>query len=133
MIFIKNKYHTWYFNIIKKAQLRSIPENDEVHHIVPRSLGGSNNSGEKNPMFGLFGQNNPSFGSKRNTEQKNNIRISKVLKNLDKYFLVMKYLENNITSVSDLSYQCGVSEYTVRQLKKGDHIACKLYKEKNAV
>lgn len=282
MIFIKNKYHAWYFNIIKKAQLRSIPEkNYEVHHIVPRSLGGSNNSdnlvhltlrehlivhllltkitsgehqtkmlysfnmmsnfkkyngrkyqfyrrwftethkkrmsgknhpnygkkqdqdtiekriantdknklksdlgkkgslhptfgkslsashkekisssstghkkpagfgkgiknsnygkkhpglnsGEKNSMFGLFGENNPNFGGKRTPEQKNNIRISKVLKNLDKYFLVIQYLENNITSLRELSEQCGVSEYTVRQLKKGNHIACQLYKEQNA-
>jgi hypothetical protein len=44
MIFIQNKYTKWYNSIISNAQTRSLPENTytEKHHIIPRSLGGSN-------------------------------------------------------------------------------------------
>jgi hypothetical protein len=44
MIFIDNKYTRWYFNIITKANARILPTEiyREVHHIVPKSLGGSN-------------------------------------------------------------------------------------------
>lgn len=44
MIFIKNKYSTWYFQIIENAKSRQIqPTKFEKHHITPRSLGGANN------------------------------------------------------------------------------------------
>lgn len=42
MIFINNKYTTIYFNIIKSAQLRNTVGYSEKHHIIPKSLGGSN-------------------------------------------------------------------------------------------
>jgi hypothetical protein len=44
MLFITNKYTTWYNNIIKQAQLRtqSTDVYTERHHIIPKSLGGSN-------------------------------------------------------------------------------------------
>ena len=43
MIFIDNKYTTWYYRIIEKAKLRVRPTDYiESHHIIPRSLGGSN-------------------------------------------------------------------------------------------
>jgi hypothetical protein len=44
MIFIANKYTRIYFSIIEKAKLRVLPKTEykETHHIVPRSLGGSN-------------------------------------------------------------------------------------------
>lgn len=42
MIFLKNKYSTWYFNIIKKAQHRTISGYVEKHHVFPKSLGGTN-------------------------------------------------------------------------------------------
>jgi len=44
MIFIANKYTRIYFSIIEKARLRVLPKTEykETHHIVPRSLGGSN-------------------------------------------------------------------------------------------
>ena len=41
--FLQNKYSTWYFNIIKNAQLRTIVEGYyEKHHIIPKCLGGTN-------------------------------------------------------------------------------------------
>jgi hypothetical protein len=40
---MKNKYKKWYDTIIKKAQNRVTEEYTELHHILPRSLGGSNN------------------------------------------------------------------------------------------
>lgn len=44
MIFIDNKYTTWYYNIVTKAQSRSIPNTyTEKHHIIPVSLGGTDN------------------------------------------------------------------------------------------
>lgn len=45
MIFITNKYTDWYFSIIKNAKSRiSEPTKHETHHIIPRSLGGTNES-----------------------------------------------------------------------------------------
>lgn len=43
-MYLINKYTTWYYNIITKAQKRvnQIGYN-EKHHIIPKSLGGSNN------------------------------------------------------------------------------------------
>lgn len=44
MIFIVNKYTRWYYNIITNAQARTLPKEiyTEKHHIIPKSLGGSN-------------------------------------------------------------------------------------------
>lgn len=40
-MFLQNKYHKWYFDIIKNAQERqSVEGYSEVHHIVPRCMGG---------------------------------------------------------------------------------------------
>jgi len=44
MIFIDNKYTRWYFSIINRANTRSILGYTEKHHIIPKSLGGSNNT-----------------------------------------------------------------------------------------
>jgi hypothetical protein len=42
MLFLQNKYTSWYFAIIDKAKER-IPEGySEKHHIIPRTLGGKN-------------------------------------------------------------------------------------------
>lgn len=40
--FLKNKYTKWYVNIISAAQSRDITGYTEKHHIIPKSLGGSN-------------------------------------------------------------------------------------------
>ena len=43
MIFIDNKYSQWYYNIINNAKVREITKKyTENHHIIPKSLGGSN-------------------------------------------------------------------------------------------
>lgn len=44
MIFINNKYTSWYYKIISNAQVRCLPDNTyiEKHHIIPKSLGGTN-------------------------------------------------------------------------------------------
>ena len=43
MIFIDNKYAHWYYSIITRALSRlALPNYTEKHHIVPKSLGGSN-------------------------------------------------------------------------------------------
>ena len=44
MIFINNKYTRWYYNIIDRAQTRLLNCYTERHHIIPKSLGGSNES-----------------------------------------------------------------------------------------
>ena len=43
MIFIQNKYTTWYYRIISNAQVRTLLEDTytEKHHIIPKSLGGN--------------------------------------------------------------------------------------------
>jgi hypothetical protein len=41
-MYLQNKYTTWYNNIIKNAQNRNIDGYTERHHIIPKSLGGSN-------------------------------------------------------------------------------------------
>ena len=42
-MYLQNKYSQWYYNIIGWAKSRVLPEETytETHHIVPRSLGGS--------------------------------------------------------------------------------------------
>lgn len=40
-MYLDNKYTTWYNSIIKNAQTRSITGYTENHHVIPRSLGGS--------------------------------------------------------------------------------------------
>jgi 5-methylcytosine-specific restriction endonuclease McrA len=41
-LFIDNKYTNWYYEIIHNAQNRITTGYIEKHHIIPRSLGGSN-------------------------------------------------------------------------------------------
>jgi len=42
-MYLFNKYTKWYYNIISKAQSRNdILDYTEKHHIIPKSLGGSN-------------------------------------------------------------------------------------------
>jgi len=41
-MYLPNKYTRWYYNIIHRAQERSISGYTEKHHIIPRSLGGIN-------------------------------------------------------------------------------------------
>lgn len=44
-MYLHNKYCLWYYTIIQQAQSRtSIPEVIEKHHIIPKSLGGTNDS-----------------------------------------------------------------------------------------
>jgi hypothetical protein len=44
MLFIDNKYTRWYYQIITTAQQRSLTGYTEEHHIIPKSLNGSNDS-----------------------------------------------------------------------------------------
>lgn len=41
-MYLQNKYTRWYFNIINTAKNRPITGYTEKHHIVPKSLGGTN-------------------------------------------------------------------------------------------
>lgn len=43
-MYLTNKYTRWYYNIIQQAQTRTITGYTEKHHIIPRSLGGTNHS-----------------------------------------------------------------------------------------
>lgn len=43
MLFIDNKYTIIYFKIINRAKNRSIAGYTEKHHIIPKSIGGTNN------------------------------------------------------------------------------------------
>ncbi len=42
-MYLTNKYTRWYYSIIQRAQTRTISGYTERHHIIPKSLGGSNN------------------------------------------------------------------------------------------
>lgn len=42
MIFINNKYTSWYYSIIHNAVNRTVNGYTERHHIIPKSLGGDN-------------------------------------------------------------------------------------------
>jgi len=42
MIFIDNKYTSWYYNIVNNAKSRTITGYTEKHHIIPKSCGGTN-------------------------------------------------------------------------------------------
>ena len=50
MIFIDNKYSRTYFRIINGARLRVLKGYTERHHVVPRSLGGSNDPDNLVPL-----------------------------------------------------------------------------------
>ena len=41
-MYLTNKYSKWYNNIIENAKSRHLTEGFERHHIIPKSLGGSN-------------------------------------------------------------------------------------------
>lgn len=41
-MYLQNKYTRWYYQIINNAKLRQSTGYTEKHHIIPRSLGGSN-------------------------------------------------------------------------------------------
>ncbi len=41
MLFIQNKYTIWYYKIIENAKSAKVEGYTEKHHIIPRSLGGS--------------------------------------------------------------------------------------------
>jgi hypothetical protein len=43
-MYLQNKYTRWYNNIISNAKLRKLSGYTETHHIIPVSLGGSNDS-----------------------------------------------------------------------------------------
>jgi hypothetical protein len=43
-MFIENKYSSWYFAIVKHYQNDPPIEQYEVHHIIPKSLGGNNDT-----------------------------------------------------------------------------------------
>jgi hypothetical protein len=43
-MFIKNKFFKYYYNIINRAKSREIDGYKEQHHIIPKSLGGSNSA-----------------------------------------------------------------------------------------
>lgn len=42
-MFILNKYYTWYYNIVNRAKIRVLSNDTyiEKHHIIPKSLGGT--------------------------------------------------------------------------------------------
>ena len=40
VMFINNKYKSWYDSIIQKAKVRNLSGYKEKHHILPRCLGG---------------------------------------------------------------------------------------------
>ena len=43
VMFINNKYKSWYDSIIQKAKVRNLSGYKEKHHILPRCLGGKDN------------------------------------------------------------------------------------------
>lgn len=45
-MYLQNKYTKCYYNIIERAKSRNLPKEiySERHHIIPRSIGGSNHS-----------------------------------------------------------------------------------------
>ena len=49
-IFINNKYKTWHDNIIAKAKNRTLEGYKEVHHIIPKSCGGTNDKSNLVPL-----------------------------------------------------------------------------------
>ena len=44
-MYLQNKYTRWYYNIIQRAQSRTLPADVyiEKHHIIPKSFGGKSN------------------------------------------------------------------------------------------
>jgi hypothetical protein len=42
MLFLQNKYTAWYQSIVDRAKTRTIDGYSEKHHIIPKTLGGTN-------------------------------------------------------------------------------------------
>lgn len=40
-MFLQNKYTIWYYSIIEKASMKNYTGYTEIHHIIPKSLGGA--------------------------------------------------------------------------------------------
>lgn len=77
-------------------------------------------TGCKNLMYGLLGESNPNYGSKRTTEQKYNIKISRIIKNIDVYISIVNRLKANET-VEQIHVDTGISYYVINQIKNGTH------------
>ena len=45
MLFTANKYTRWYYDIVDRAKTRVLDRYTEIHHIIPKSLGGNNKIG----------------------------------------------------------------------------------------
>lgn len=43
-MYLQNKYTRWYYSIVDRARSRQVTNYTEQHHIIPRSLGGTNNN-----------------------------------------------------------------------------------------
>jgi len=43
-VYLQNKYTRCYYNIVERAKARDLPDYVETHHIIPKSLGGSNSN-----------------------------------------------------------------------------------------
>ena len=46
-MFLQNKYTSWYYSIIYRASQRPITGYVENHHIIPKSIGGTNEKDNK--------------------------------------------------------------------------------------
>jgi NUMOD3 motif/HNH endonuclease len=54
-MYLQNKYTRWYYNIVRRAQSRTLPADVylEKHHIIPKSIGGDDT---KNNLVSLTGK-----------------------------------------------------------------------------
>ena len=78
-------------------------------------------TGNKNSMFNKFGKNNPNFGSKRTEEQKYNIKISKLQKNISVYIDIINKLLTG-ESVKDIILETGVGSNIIYEIRNGTHV-----------
>ena len=61
-MYLQNKYTRWYYNIIQRAQSRTLPADVyiEKHHIIPKSFGGKDTNksiGGKSNYYRWHGDN----------------------------------------------------------------------------
>lgn len=84
----KERYWQDFYNVLSKnglnlkltkcGELKMIPSEETRMKISKANKGQKGKTGKDNPMYGLLGENNPNFGSKRTEEQRKNMSIAQM-------------------------------------------------------
>jgi len=104
-IYLQNKYTKWYYSIVEKAQNRVIGGYTEKHHIIPKSLGGTD---EPNNLVRLTGREHYIC----------HLLLTKMIDGNDKYKMIYAYLLMSQASSKYNKRDYKINSYIYESLKK---------------